>query len=222
MLTAGRKSKATVGGSGFGLSAYVVDVAASTPRTSDFDNPAAFGAMPQKRRDWMEGQAFGYDFTEKDRRKYYADFAKRFYDRVQRMQEYDQSVESGTLEFVTFFSYSNVLYLVAQLKKRSGYYVDADDLFEKMANTIGQMYSHSSSVTSETREDRSQATIWKYVRKLDLRVLSEMTFELKENNKVWDFYARNLNYRYDLFDVPQLVTRKDDGFYASMDFLLPQ
>lgn len=222
MLNENRRSKRSLGGNGFGMACYQVDVEGTRPRTSDFDNPSAFGGVVKSKRDLMEGKAFGFEFTQQDLRDYMKTFNKQFYRRVQSMQDYDGSVEANSKEFAVFFSYQNVYYLVSQLKKRSGSYPDADDLFEKMLNMISQSYSTSSDVTSVDREDRSDARILRHNRSLNFRVLQELSFELRENSKLWDTYARNMNYRYDSFEQPILVTNKDDGYFVSGDFLLPE
>ncbi|MDD5753166.1 MAG: hypothetical protein PHN45_00230 [Methylococcales bacterium] len=221
MLTQGRRSRVLVGGNGFGMSAYQVPKN-EKHHTSDYDNPSAFGDVPIGRRNAMRERAYEWDIDEEATKDYFRTFTKKFYGLVSGFTEYDGSIEMHSKEFATFFSYPNVSNLVRGLKRKTGYYVGAETLFEKMLYIVGQSYSHSADPSDPTREDTSDGRIQRFVRGLDKRVFDELSYELKVGNQLWNTYANNMNFRYDEFDNPILVTNKDDGFCVRSDFLLPE
>jgi len=224
MLDIGRHSRVTVGGNGFGVAAFQLAPVGRDAHvaTSDYDNPDAFGTLPPARKAYIERRAYVWDVNNKHTQHYLSLFTKDFYKRVNSVGVYNGSIETASKDFATFFDYRNVYKLVVELRKRSGYFVGSETLFEKMMDIFSQDYSHAMDPSDPERENASDAAIMKFVRMLNKRVLDEMSYELVQGNEQWNTYASNMNFRYDDFTTPISVTNKDDGFYASFDFLMPQ
>jgi hypothetical protein len=210
--------------SGFGMTMYTVPKDATRIKTDDFENNSAFGKCNQKCKDaGIKARDGDQQFTPREQQQFETWWMNKFLNRVISARDYEASATNLSKEFATFFSKSNAMQIFKAIKERSGNYPDPDTTFEMMMSKFASNPSHSSSTFNVNRENRSAEYVDKHIKSLNDEVFKELLYEVKISNETWDVYAKNMNFRYDEFDVPEAVNRTnlDGGWVPTFDFLLP-
>lgn len=129
---------------------------------------------------------------------------------------------SNVHEFVAFFSKKNFEHLENEIKTRSGYNPDREDLFGTMMSIFAMVAPRTDVLDVERRLDFSLNTITSYVRELNKHVLDRCVEETKQAHKLWDYYAKNRNGPSEMPDITGIDTRTRlvGSFYAA-DYWLP-
>lgn len=134
-------------------------------------------AMPAKT--YIADAGFGFD-----------DFARSALEA--NRNSYHPMPTADSREFGAFFSARNYAWLREQIKARSGYYADDGDLFDCMQRAYSMVLPRSDIMDLSRRtvfSDRS--VIQSYVDELNCYVLENLGEEVRQANKLWDYYAAN-------------------------------
>jgi hypothetical protein len=158
---------------------------------------------------------------------YYSD-AELGYDEFARaaLETYRDSynpMPTGTVkEFGRFFSAQNFQYLKEAVKKLAGYYADDGELFDMMVRSFSMIKPRSDEMDMERRTNFSDEVTQSYVDEMNKYVLDNLPEEVKQANRLWDFYAKNRNGPSEMPDHPGIDTRsRNVGSLYPFDYWMP-
>jgi hypothetical protein len=129
---------------------------------------------------------------------------------------------AGAKEFGAFFSESNYNWLFSEIKKRSGFPIEKGQLMDVMMTAYTMIHPRSDITDVERRLDFSEVATTSYVKEMNRYVLDNTVEELKQANKLWDFYAKNRQGPSELPEHFEYDTRSRlNGSLYSMDWWMP-
>lgn len=143
---------------------------------------------------------------------------------LETMRDSYHHMPTGSVrEFAAVFSRCNYDFLAAEVKRRSGYDIDMGDLFDAMIYAFTMVAPRTDKMDVERRLDFSPAATRSYVAEINRLVLERTVEEVKQANKLWDFYATNRNGPSEVIESAGVDTRTRlvSSFYAA-DYWMPE
>lgn len=135
---------------------------------------------------------------------------------------YNPLPTSGVREFGSFFSEQNYNYLYEEIKKRAGFPIDRNELFDVMLTAYSMILPRSDPTDILDRTRFTDDATSRYVNQLNQYVLEQTVEEVKQANKLWDFYAANRNGPSEFPEHLDTDTRtRLVGSMYAMDYFLP-
>ena len=135
---------------------------------------------------------------------------------------YNPMPTGAVKEFGRFFSAKNFKFLKEKVKELSGYYADDGDLFDTMVRSFSMIKPRSDEMDLERRTVFTEEVTDSYVRELNGYVLDNLPEEVKQANRLWDFYAKNRNGPSEMPDHPGIDTRsRNVGSLYPFDYWMP-
>lgn len=100
---------------------------------------------------------------------------------------------AGVAELGAFFSEKNFNYLHGEIKRRTGLTVDSNDLFDVMLNAYAMILPRSDPTDFEDRLCFSPQVTQRYVDQMNKYVFDNTLEDVKQADRLWDYWAKNLN-----------------------------
>lgn len=127
---------------------------------------------------------------------------------------YNPLPTASYMEFGRFFSAKNYDHLKQQVKSKTSFYPDDNDLMDHMIRSFSMLQPRTDA-SDERRVLFDSATVESYVKELNAYVIENIVPEVVEGNKLWQFYAENRNGPSDVPDTPiDTRTRYVASMYA--------
>lgn len=137
-------------------------------------------------------------------------------------ESYHTMPTGNVFEFSKVFSAKNFNYLASEVKRRSGFEMDKNELFDAMIQAFTMVAPRTDIMDVHRRLDFSEKTTQSYVEEVNKQVLDRVVEETKQANKLWAFYAKNRNGPSEIPDDCDVDTRSRlvSSFYAA-DYWMP-
>jgi hypothetical protein len=142
---------------------------------------------------------------------------------LETLRESYHTMPTGNVkEFAAVFSSKNFNYLASEVKSRSGFDIDKNELFDSMIQAFTMIAPRTDIMDVSRRLDFTKETTESYVKEINRQVLDRAVEETKQANRLWDFYAKNRNGPSELPDNCDIDTRTRlvSSFYAA-DYWMP-
>ena len=135
---------------------------------------------------------------------------------------YNPMPTSDVKEFGAFFSAGNYQFLKEKVKHMAGFYADDGDLFDNMVKAYSMIRPRSDEMDFERRTVFTKSVTDSYVNEMNRYVLDNLPEEVKQANRLWDFYAKNRNGPSEMPDHPGIDTRsRNVGDLYPADYWMP-
>lgn len=100
---------------------------------------------------------------------------------------------AGVKELGAFFSERNFNFLFDEIKRRTGLTIDKNDLFDVMLNAYALILPRSDPTDLQDRTSFDDCATQRYVAEMNKYVFDNTLEDLKQADKLWDFWAKNRN-----------------------------
>ena len=100
---------------------------------------------------------------------------------------------AGVKELGAFFCEKNFNYLFEEIKRRTGLTIDKNDLFDVMLNAYAMILPRSDPTDFQERTCFDDRVTQRYVAEMNRYVFDNTLEDVKQADKLWDFWAKNVN-----------------------------